>query len=162
MSINPKISVEFESIDHTAPKVTNHTHGVKDNKFYIVLADGSTRNISKINGKDLNASTLSEAQMHQIKNILGMCRPIFLDALNIPYTNVTRIIKGEKCTVDINTMDINQKTVIGLACLYLIGYFVAKGIDHQFIASSLLYLVPHVIIVILSIWILKRVTKGIE
>jgi lipopolysaccharide export system permease protein len=51
--------------------------------------------------------------------------------------------------------------VIGLATLYLISFFAAKGIDRISI-SALLYLLPHLIIISLSVWTLKRVTKGVE
>jgi lipopolysaccharide export system permease protein len=52
--------------------------------------------------------------------------------------------------------------VIGLAALFLVSFFSAKGLDHTVSVSVPLYLFPHVIIVALSIWTLKRVTKGIE
>lgn len=52
--------------------------------------------------------------------------------------------------------------VICLAAMYLISYFVAKALEQNFLASSLLYLAPHVIIVLLAIWTLRNVSKGIE
>lgn len=52
--------------------------------------------------------------------------------------------------------------VVCLAALYLIAYFVAKGSEHLLSTSLLLYTVPHIIIIGLSVWALKRVTKGIE
>lgn len=52
--------------------------------------------------------------------------------------------------------------VIGLAALYLISYFTAKGMDHHLIASSTLYLIPHLLIVGCALWALRRAAKGIE
>jgi len=52
--------------------------------------------------------------------------------------------------------------VIGLAAIFLFSYFTAKGIDHLFIASTLVYLTPHLLIILMAIWALKRATKGIE
>lgn len=52
--------------------------------------------------------------------------------------------------------------VIGLATFYLIAFFAAKGIDHLITASALLYLIPHLLIIFLSLWVIKRATKGIE
>jgi len=52
--------------------------------------------------------------------------------------------------------------VIGLAAMYLSAFFFAKGIDHLFVLSTLLYSVPHLIILVLSIRTLTRVTRGIE
>lgn len=51
--------------------------------------------------------------------------------------------------------------VIALAALYLIAYFTAKGIDHLLLTAALLYLVPHLLIVILSIWTLRRAAQGV-
>jgi lipopolysaccharide export system permease protein len=52
--------------------------------------------------------------------------------------------------------------VICLASLYLIAFFVAKGMDHLFEASLALYTVPHLLIVVLSIAMIERIGKGIE
>lgn len=52
--------------------------------------------------------------------------------------------------------------VVGLASLYIVAYFAAKGIDHLLLSSSLVYLVPHLIIILSSIWVLNRISKGIE
>src|SRR5207247_819331 len=52
--------------------------------------------------------------------------------------------------------------VLGLATLYLIAFFAAKGTDHLLTTSMLLYLGPHVLIIGLSIWALKRTVRGVE
>ncbi len=52
--------------------------------------------------------------------------------------------------------------VIGLASLYLIAFFTAKGVDHLLAASFLFYFVPHILIIILSLWALRRAACGIE
>lgn len=52
--------------------------------------------------------------------------------------------------------------VIALAAFYLISFFVAKGIDHLFEAASVLYLLPHLIIIVLSIHVIRKIGKGIE
>jgi lipopolysaccharide export system permease protein len=52
--------------------------------------------------------------------------------------------------------------VLGLASFYLIAFFVAKGISHLFAASTILYTAPHLLIVFLSLWTIRRTAKGIE
>lgn len=52
--------------------------------------------------------------------------------------------------------------VIILAALYLGAYFTAKGIDHLLPASTLLYTVTHALIILFSIRVLWKVSKGIE
>jgi lipopolysaccharide export system permease protein len=52
--------------------------------------------------------------------------------------------------------------VVGLASLYIIAYFAAKGADHLLVTTTLFYLLPHLLIVLLSVAVLFRVSKGIE
>jgi lipopolysaccharide export system permease protein len=52
-------------------------------------------------------------------------------------------------------------TVIGLAALFISAYYAAKGLDHLILVSSLFYIIPHVIILILSIQVLNKISKGI-
>lgn len=51
---------------------------------------------------------------------------------------------------------------IALTTLFLIAFFVAKGIDQHFWLATALYLIPHILIITTSILVIKRVTKGIE
>jgi lipopolysaccharide export system permease protein len=51
---------------------------------------------------------------------------------------------------------------IFLTTLYLVAFFVAKGVDHQPWLSSTLYLAPHLLIILASISVLRCVAKGIE
>ncbi len=52
--------------------------------------------------------------------------------------------------------------VILFTTIYLVAFFVAKGLDQQFYLSATLYLVPLVVIAILSIFVINRISKGIE
>ena len=49
-----------------------------------------------------------------------------------------------------------------LAALYLVCYFVALGVDHMLPLAGALYIIPHAIIIAGSIWMLTRVSRGIE
>lgn len=51
---------------------------------------------------------------------------------------------------------------IALTTLYLVAFFVAKGIDHQRWLAATLYLAPHILIVCASLIVLRRVAKGME
>lgn len=52
--------------------------------------------------------------------------------------------------------------VILLAALYLICYFIARGVDHKFATALTYYFMPHFLIIALSIWMLRRISRGIE
>ncbi len=51
---------------------------------------------------------------------------------------------------------------IFLTILYLMAFFIAKGVDQNWLLATSLYMVPHAILILSSIIVLKRVTKGIE
>ncbi len=52
--------------------------------------------------------------------------------------------------------------VVFLSALYLCAYFIAKGIDNHLIASTLIYTVPHILIIAVSVWVLCRISRGLE
>lgn len=49
-----------------------------------------------------------------------------------------------------------------LTVTYLMAFFVAKGLDHNWILAAALYLSPHLLIILGAIFMLRRVTRGIE
>lgn len=56
----------------------------------------------------------------------------------------------------------NLLFVVGLTGLFMAAYFSAVGISHLLAAASLLYLVPHALIILSSSWVLSRTARGIE
>ena len=50
---------------------------------------------------------------------------------------------------------------IGFTALFLASFFMAKSNDRVILLSSLLYLVPHVIITFVSFFVIRRMTNGI-
>jgi len=105
-AVNPKFNIEFDPIQPAVKKITDKTikSGVESNKFYLVTDDGSKRFVTKINGKELNLGALSNSDKQTIQNILITARPILLDALDVIDTPLTRVIKGHKCTVEIEDL----------------------------------------------------------
>ncbi len=53
-------------------------------------------------------------------------------------------------------------SVLILTALALIAFFIGKEFDHLFWIATLFFLLPHLIIVLCSIWTIRRVNKGIE
>lgn len=84
--------------------------------------------------------------------------------LSVAFAVITFTFMGASFGIGISRNRTNRGLyfVIGLASLYLISYFVGKGIDHMLLAASLLYTIPHLIIISLSAWNLNRIAKGIE
>jgi len=56
---------------------------------------------------------------------------------------------------------LNILKVVALASLFLISYFAAKGIDHQFLPAAILYTVPHVLILVFAFRAILKIEKGI-
>lgn len=49
-----------------------------------------------------------------------------------------------------------------LTVIFLVSFFVAKGVEHQLWLAALLYLAPHFLMICVSLLVLRRVAKGIE
>jgi lipopolysaccharide export system permease protein len=87
-----------------------------------------------------------------------------LRRLSIALAVFTFTLMGAAFGINISRNQSNRGLffVIGLATLYLVAFFTAKSLDHLLLASISLYIVPHIIIVMMSIWALNRASKGIE
>lgn len=51
---------------------------------------------------------------------------------------------------------------IALTTLYLISFFVARGVEHHRALANILYLLPHGIIICASLFVLSRTAEGVE
>lgn len=49
-----------------------------------------------------------------------------------------------------------------LTIIFLVSFFVAKGLEHHRFLAAILYLGPHLLIICVSLFVLRRVAKGIE
>lgn len=52
--------------------------------------------------------------------------------------------------------------VAGWASLFLIAFFTAKSFDRAVITATILYLVPHGLICLASLWMLRKISHGVE
>lgn len=105
-----------------------------------------------------------ESELKQIQRSLNRGHSEIVRRISLALAIFTFTLMGAAFGVSISRYHSSRGVffVIGLAAMYMIAFFAAKGIDHLFMASSLLYLLPHLLIVILSIWVLKRTAKGVE
>lgn len=61
----------------------------------------------------------------------------------------------------------NQSTrrvllVTALSALYVAAYFSGKGVDHLLVASALFYTLPHILMIMVSLWMMRKAVKGVE
>jgi lipopolysaccharide export system permease protein len=107
---------------------------------------------------------VSSVEQKQISRSIDRVYSEIIRRLSVAFAVFTFTFMGVSFGIGISRSRSNRGLffVIGLASLYLISYFVGKGIDHLLLAASLLYTVPHLIIIGLSAWNLNRISKGIE
>lgn len=106
-----------------------------------------------------NAAARKQLQRNINKSYAEIIRRISISLAALTFT-----LMGAAFGISISRNRSNKGLifVIGFASLYIVSFFAAKGLDQQLLAASLLYLAPLCIIVISSIWMLRRISKGIE
>ncbi len=84
--------------------------------------------------------------------------------LSISLAIVTFTIMGAAFGCQIGRLHARRRfvSVVFLAGGFLVAFLAAKGVEDKALLASLLYLVPHAIIVIASIIRLQRIQKGVE
>ena len=110
------------------------------------------------------ASGEADSTQKQIQRSINRSQTEVVRRLSIALSALTFTLMGAAFGISVSRHRSNRGlyTVIFLASLFLVAYFAAKGIDHLMIASTLLYLTPHLLIVLISIWALNQAAKGIE
>ncbi len=100
----------------------------------------------------------------QIQRTINRCYSEMIRRVSVALAVFTFTLMGAAFGISIsrNPSSKGLFVVIGLASIYIVAFFSAKGIDHLLISASLLYLVPHIFIIASSMWTLRRVSKGIE
>lgn len=106
-----------------------------------------------------NADTLK-----QINRSINRGYAELIRRLSISLAAFTFALMGASFGISISRQRSNRGIiyVVGLAAMYIVAFFAAKGLEHQLLAASLLYIVPHIIIIAFSLFMLTRVSKGIE
>lgn len=104
------------------------------------------------------------ATIKQINRSINRSYAELIRRISIALAAFTFTLMGASFSINISRNQSNRAIfyVVSLAALYIVAFFTAKGLEHQFIASCLLYILPHVIIVVFSLLMLLRVSKGIE
>lgn len=104
------------------------------------------------------------SELKQIKRDIDRGHTEIVRRLSIAFATFTFTLMGAAFGISISRQRSSKGLcfVLGLATLYLVSYFIAKGVDYLFVTASLFYLLPHLVIIFLSVWALKRTMDGIE
>lgn len=107
---------------------------------------------------------IDQSEMKKLKAQLNRSLSEITKRLSIALAVFSFTLMGTAFSISISRTH-NQKglyLVIGLTTLYLFSFFTARGVEHQQALANVLYLLPHFIIISASLWVLSRVSKGIE
>lgn len=106
----------------------------------------------------------STNDLKQLQRNINRCRTEIIRRLSLALAVFSFTFMGASFGISIsrNRSYKGLFFVVSSVIMYLMTFFAAKNIDQLLVASSLLYLVPHLLIVGSSIWMLNRVTRGIE
>lgn len=105
-----------------------------------------------------------ESEIKQISRSISRGNSEIVRRISVALAVFTFTLMGAAFGISIsrNRSSRGLYVVIGLAALYLMAFFAAKGMEHVFPTAASLYLLPHVLIVGLSLWALRRSACGIE
>lgn len=86
-----------------------------------------------------------------------------LRRVSIAIAAFTFTLLGASCGISIgrNSSAKGIAIVVALGAFYIAAYFSAKSIDHLLAGSIIVYLLPHVLFLATSLWMLRRAAKGI-
>ena len=102
------------------------------------------------------------SQIYEIKKSLNLCYSDISRRISIALAVFTFTLMGTAFGIQISR-DPSKKglfAVLSLATLFLICFFSAKGLEQIFWLATTLYMAPHLLILALSFWTLKRVSQG--
>lgn len=105
-----------------------------------------------------------KSEVKQIRRSLDRCYTEIARRLSLALAAFTFTFMGASFGMSISRNRSNRGifAVIILTAIYLCTFFVAKGMDNHLIASTLVYIIPHFIIIAISLWVLSRISRGIE
>lgn len=103
----------------------------------------------------------------KIKESLQTCRRCYLEIIrriSVAFSVFTFTLMGMAFGINISRHASKRNViyVVLLGSMYLITFFGAKEADYNLILGSLLYTIPHAIIIGASLLMLKRINHGIE
>ncbi len=105
-----------------------------------------------------------KARLKSLKEHLNQSYSEIIKRLSIALAVFSFTFMGTAFGINISRKR-HYKTVylaISLTVVYLVSFFIAKGVGQHYMLATSLYLLPHLLIILVSIAVLRRVTKGIE
>lgn len=114
--------------------------------------------------KEIDHTEANLATLKQIRRDINRSHSELIRRISISAAVFTFTLMGAAFGISISRNRSNRGIfyIVGLAAFYIVAFFSAKGLEHQTFVAGLLYLVPHLIIVTLSLFMLIRISRGVE
>lgn len=146
---------DFSSLMQKKIWTVNHDH--LQLPLLLLRLDDAKANLASNSGTEI-----SEAEKKSIKKTIVRGYSEILRRISIAIAVLTFTLMGFAFGISTarNRSRKSLYVVVGLAALYLVSYFLAKGMDHILPTAAALYLLPHLLIVVLSVLILYRIGHG--
>ncbi|OJU82247.1 MAG: hypothetical protein BGO10_05215 [Chlamydia sp. 32-24] len=113
--------------------------------------------------KDKVAATTSSIEKKNIQRNINKTFSEIARRISLGISLFTFTLLGAAFSITVGR-NVTQKRLIGLiffVSLYLIGFFLGKGVEQNVIFSVCLYIVPHFFMLLISIYLLRRTSLGL-
>lgn len=114
--------------------------------------------------EEAQAANKSKSHLKQIHRNIDRCKTEIARRLSLAIAVFSFTLMGLAFGVSISRKKTHKGLfiVIGFAVFYLMTFFAARSIDQLLIPATAMYLAPHLMIIGSSLFMLNRVTKGVE
>lgn len=112
----------------------------------------------------IDEEPVSESIARQRKRSINSIYSEMIRRFSVAFAVFTFTLLGSCCALSIGRRNSVGRVVLVaiLGAIYVSAYFSAKGVDHLLTTSALFYLVPHILMISVSLWMLRKTTKGLE
>lgn len=137
---------------------------VKNDHFELSLLLIRLRRAFKAVQYALSDPQVDQVRLKSLKNQRNACCTELSRRVSVGLAVFTFSLMGCAFGVSISRMRSRRGAIMvsALALMYLVCFFVAKGLPEKFLMATVLYLSPHILISALSVRALKRAIKGVE
>jgi lipopolysaccharide export system permease protein len=103
-------------------------------------------------------------EIQQVQRNIGRIYSEITRRFSVAFAVFTFTLLGATCGLTIGrTQSVKRILLVAvLGALYISAYFAGKGIEHHMVSSMMFYTLPHILMLIVSLWILRKTIRGVE
>jgi lipopolysaccharide export system permease protein len=110
------------------------------------------------------ANKIGKSEIKRLRGQLNRSLSEITKRLSIAFAVFTFTLMGTAFGISISRQHrrLSLYLAIALTTLYLVSFFLARGVEHNLALANLFYFLPHAIILVASLYVLSRAARGIE